>query len=152
MLQAAHSSLASTSYSALFHSATDNLSPAKIRQSIADLVAQNRLPEADRLSLVALEHLPESEDILIMRALVTQVRQDWPAADAALEKLLTLQGPKAQAVTWVQWVRVQRCKGQLHRAFNTAMQALKHHPAHPAITTELAELELMGLGEQSKAA
>ena len=86
MLQAAPAFLAKTAYSALLTSATQELSPTKIRQSIADLVGKNRLAEADLLSNEALQRFPQSEDILVIRALVTQVRQDWPAASAALEK------------------------------------------------------------------
>lgn len=106
MLHAAPAFLAKTAYSALLTSATRELSPTKIRQSIADLVGQDRMAEADMLSHEALQRFPQSEDILVIRALVTtQVRQDWSAASAALEKLVTLQGHSAQAVTWGQWVR-----------------------------------------------
>jgi hypothetical protein len=68
---------ANRSYSALLTSATQELSPVKIRQSIADLVGKNRLTDADLLSHEALQRFPQSEDILVIRALVTPVRQDW---------------------------------------------------------------------------
>jgi hypothetical protein len=57
MLHAAPAFLAKTPYSALLTSATQELSPTKIRQSIADLVGQDRLTEADMLSPEALQQV-----------------------------------------------------------------------------------------------
>ena len=111
MLHTAPAFLAKTAYSALLTSASQELGPTKSRQSIADLVGQNRLAEADLLLHEALQRFLQSEDILVIRALVTQARQDWPAASAALEKLITFQGHAAKAVSWGQWVRVLHCQG-----------------------------------------
>ena len=152
MLQAAPTFLAKSSYSALLTSATQELSPAKIRQSIADLVGQNRLAEADVLSHEALQRFPQSEDILVIRALVTQVRQDWPAASAALEKLITLQGHTAQAVTWGQWVRVLRCIGDNTRAMTAAAQGLATYPQDPQLQEEFNALQRVGVKPALKAA
>jgi hypothetical protein len=144
MLQAAPAFLAKTSYLALLTSATQELSPAKIRQSIADLVGQNRLTDADLLSHEALQRFPHSEDILVIRALVTQVRQDWHAASAALEKLITLQGHATQAVTWSQWVRVLRCMGDDARAMTAATQGLANHPQDSQLLAEFNALQHVG--------
>jgi hypothetical protein len=152
MLHAAPAFLAKTSYSALLTSASQELSPAKIRQSIADLVGQSRLTEADLLSHEALQRFPQSEDILVIRALVTQVRQDWPAACAALEKLLTLQGHTAQAVTWGQWVRVLRCQGDNARAMSVAAQGLANHPQDPQLLAEFNALQQVGVKPALKVA
>ena len=144
MLHTAPAFLAKTSYSALLTSATQALSPAKIRQSIADLVGQERLTEADSLSSEALQRFPLSEDILVIRALVTQVRQDWPAASAALESLIGLQGHAAQAVTWGQWVRVLRCLGDDARALTVAAQGLATHPQDAQLLGEFTALQQLG--------
>ncbi len=152
MLHAAPAFLAKTSYSALLASATQELSPAKIRQSIADLVGQNRMAEADLLSHEALQRFPQSEDILVIRALVTQVRQDWPAASAALEKLLTLQGHTAQAVTWGQWVRVLRCMGDDARAMTAATQGLAIHPRDTLLLEEFNTLQRVDVKPTRKVA
>lgn len=152
MLHAAPAFLAKTSYSALFTSASQELSPAKIRESIAALVGQNRLPEADLLSHEALQRFPNSEDILVIRALVAQVRQDWPAASAALEKLAGLQGHATQAVTWSQWVRVLRCMGNNARAMTVAAQGLANHPQHPALQEEFNSLQRAGIKPALKVA
>jgi hypothetical protein len=152
MLHAAPAFLAKTSYSALLASATQELSPTKIRQSIADLVGQNRLTEADALSHEAMQRFPQSEDILVIRALVTQVRQDWPAASTALEKLIALQGHAAQAVTWSQWVRVLRCMGDDARAMTAAAQGLATHPKHPELQEEFSALQRLGIAPALKVA
>ena len=145
MLHAAPAFLAKTSYSALLTSATQELSPTKIRQSIADLVGQNRLAEADLLSHEALQRFPQSEDILVIRALVTQVRHDWPAASSALEKLIHLQGHATQPVTWCQWVRVLRCMGNEARAMTVAAQGLASHPQDALLQNEFNALQNAGV-------
>jgi hypothetical protein len=152
MLHAAPAFLAKTSYSALFTSATQELSPAKFRQSIADLVGQNRLTDADLLSHEALQRFPQSEDILVIRALVTQVRQDWPAASAALEKLITLQGQAAQAVSWSQLVRVLRCMGDDSKAMTVAAQGLDTHPLDAQLQQEFNALQHLGVKHELKVA
>ena len=141
MLQAAPAFLSKTTYSSLLNSASQELSPAKIRQSIADLVGQNRLVEADTLSCEAMQRFPQSEDILVIRSLVTQVRHDWPAASASLEKLIALQGHAAQAMTWNQWVRVLCCMGDGARAMTVAAQGLATHPQDPQLQEEFASLQ-----------
>lgn len=152
MLHTVPNFLSKTSYAALLASATQELSPAKIRQSIADLVGQNRLTEADLLSHEAMQRFPQSEDILVIRALVTQVRQDWPAANAALEKLVNLQGHTAQALTWGQWVRVLRCMGDDARAMTVAAQGLATHPKDAQLQEEFNALQRVGIAPALKAA
>lgn len=152
MLQAAPDFLGKTTYTALLTSASQELSPTKIRQSIADLVGQSRLTEADTLSSEALRRFPQSEDILVIRALVTQVRQDWSEASMALEKLISLQGHNAQAVTWGQWVRVLRCMGDDARAMTVAAQGLATHPKDAQLQEEFNALQRVGITPALKAA
>jgi hypothetical protein len=152
MLHAAPAFLTNTSYSALLASATQELSPAKIRQSIADLVGQNRLTEADVLSLEAMQRFPQSEDILVIRALVSQVRQDWTAASVTLEKLVSLQGHAAKAVTWGQWVRVLRCLGDDARAMTVAAQGLATHPRDLQLQETFNSLQSLGIQPSLKVA
>lgn len=129
-----------------------NTDAQRIRFAAADLFRQGRLAEADLLMHEAMQQYPDREDVLVMRALICEVRQDWHAAAEALEKLLTLQGPSAPVESWSHWVRVLRCDGQLHQAFGTVLQALQHHPGHPALTSELLELQALGVDNQAKAA
>jgi hypothetical protein len=152
MLHAAPAFLAKTAYSTLLTSATQELSPTKIRQSIADLVGQDRLAEAELLSHEALQRFPQSEDVLVIRALVNQLRQDWPAASATLEKLITVQGHSAQAVSWGQWVRVLRCQGDDARAMSVTAQGLANHPQDPQLLAEFNALQQIGVKPALKVA
>ena len=124
----------------------------RIRFAAADLFRQGRVAEADLLIHDAMQHYPNSEDVLVMRALICETRQDWHAAAQALERLLALQGQHAPAESWCHWVRVLRCDGQLHKAFSIALEALQYHPAQPAIASELAQLEAMGVSGSLRAA
>ncbi len=117
----------------------------RIRFFAADLFRQGRLAEAERLTREAMQQHPDSEDVLVIRALICEAAQDWPGAAQALEHLLQLQGQHAPAESWCHWVRVLRCNSQLQRAFAIALQALQYHPAHPIISSELAQLEAMGV-------
>lgn len=144
MLLATPSFFAQPSHSALLSLATQELSPTKIRQSIADLVGQNHMEEADTLSFEALKRFPKSEDILVIRALVCQIRQDWPAASVALEQLIDLQSHAAPANTWAQWVRVLRCNGENDRAMTAAAQGLANHPSDPALQESFLAMQQMG--------
>ena len=117
----------------------------RIRLAAADLYRQGRLAEADLLTRAALQHYPDNEDVLIIRALICEVQHDWPQAAAALEHLTTVQGTHTPAETWYHRVRVLRCHGQLSFAMNTALQALKLHPNHQGLSSELAQLEAMGV-------
>ena len=152
MLLAAPSFFAQPSHSALLSLATQELSPTKIRQSIADLVGQNHMEEAETLSSEALKRFPKSEDILVIRALVCQIRQDWPAASHALEKLIDLQSHATPANTWGQWVRVLRCNGENDRAMTAAAQGLANHPNDPALQEAFLALQQVGVQPALKAA
>ncbi len=152
MLLAAPTFFAKPSHSALLSLATQELSPTKIRQSIANLVGQNHMEEADTLSAEALKRFPKSEDILVIRALVCQIRQDWSAASKTLEKLIDLQGHATPATTWGQWVRVLRCNGDNERAMTAAAQGLANHPNDLALQEAFLSLQQAGVQPNLKAA
>ena len=152
MQLAAPTVFAKPSHSALLALATQELSPTKIRQSIADLVGQNCIEEADTLSSEALKRFPKSEDILVIRALVCQIRQDWPAASTALEKLIEMQGHATPATTWGQWVRVLSCNSENERAMTAATQGLAHHPNDLALQEAFLALQQRGIAPALKAA
>lgn len=124
----------------------------QIRIAAADLYRQGRLAEADHLTRAALQHYPDSEDVLVIRALICEVRHDWTAAASALNHLLHLQGEHAPAETCCHQVRVLRCDGQFKVAMQTALYGLRLHPAHPALASELAQLEALITSDHAKAA
>lgn len=124
----------------------------RIRFAAADLCRQGRLAEADLLTYEALQQYPDSEDVLVMRALICEVRHDWPGAATVLGHLLHVQGKAAPAETWCHWVRVLRCDGQLGAAHQAVLQALQQHPGHPALASELAQLEALRVSGERRAA
>lgn len=115
--------------------------PMRIRFAAADLVRQGKLAEANLLTHEAMQHYPDSEDVLVMRALILQVMQDWSSARRVLERLLALQGDRAPAETWCHWIRVLRCEGLAQQAIEAASTAMAYFPGHPAINAELAQLQ-----------
>ena len=126
-------------------SSTSHIECQNIRFAAADLCRQGRLAEAELLTREALQKHPYSEDVLVIRALISEVRYDWPSAAAALERLIQIQGEAARVESWFHWIRVLRCDGQLSAALATVIKALQHHPAHPLLASELAQLEAMGV-------
>ena len=141
MTQAAHAMARGKAIPALPAMSQARLSePARIRFAAADLVRQGKLAEANLLTHEALQRYPDSEDVLVMRALILQVMQDWSSARLVLEHLLALQGEHAPVETWCHWVRVLRCEGLAQQAIDAATTALAHYPDHPILSAELAQL------------
>lgn len=147
MLHVAHPIAALTDFQA-FATASGHKADTegqRVRLAAADLYRQGRLAEADLLTRAALQHYPDSEDVLVIRALICEVQHDWHSAASALERLVALQGESAPVESWCQWVRVLRCDGQLTSGLRAVLLALKLHPAHPALASELAQLEALGV-------
>jgi tetratricopeptide (TPR) repeat protein len=124
----------------------------RIRFAAADLYKNGQLCEAEMLTRAALQHYPDNEDVLIIRALICEVTHDWSAAASALALLVKLQGPNAPVEAWSHWVRVLRCDGQYNAALEAVLQGLQLHPAHPKLASELAQLEALAASPQPKAA
>lgn len=114
--------------------------PSRIRFAAADLVVQGRMAEADLLTCEAFRQYPQNEDILVIRALVCEVRQDWQGASEALERLIAVQNFMSPADTWSHWIRVLRCLGDNDKALEALKQAVVQHPKHVLLQAELAEL------------
>ncbi len=117
--------------------------PASIRRAAADLVAVNRTGEAMALVLAGLSAHPESEDLWVMRALISEMRHDWADASHALEQLFRIQGSRVPAETWCHRVRVLRCLGHSEMAFELARQGLAVFAGHPMLMSEWQTLKSM---------
>ncbi len=152
MLQTAQTFAAPVDFSVFAGTERQRVTPASIRRSAADLVAQNRLSEADVLTHAAMQRYPDSEDILVIRALVSEVRQDWAAAETALQKLLEVQAHKAPPESWLHWVRVLRCLGESGKALTAIRLGLKLHPQHAGLMQELDGLATHELPAEKRAA
>lgn len=115
--------------------------PAEIRQTIADLVARDRVDLANALSDAGLSLYPHSEDILAISALLAEIQRDWSAAEELLAHLIGVQGPAATANSWRHLIRVQRCHCEPGKALISARQATEQHPHDADLVQELAELQ-----------
>ncbi|PUE05916.1 hypothetical protein [Limnohabitans sp. WS1] len=116
-------------------------SAAEIRQTMADLVAADRMDLASALAAAGQSLYPESEDILAISALLAEVQQDWNGAQELLFKLVEVQGDAATAVTLRHLIRVLRCQCEPAQAMQVAQQALSMHPQDTALQEEFASLQ-----------
>lgn len=116
--------------------------PAQVRQWVSDLFNQNRISLAVALVEAGLALYPDSEDVLVIAALVAEVQQDWTNARQHLEHLISVQEGDTPAEVWCHLVRVLRCQKDDAAAQNRLQQALLHFPQHSellALRQEFAE-------------
>lgn len=116
-------------------------SAAEIRQTIASLVSGGQMDLADALSAAGLSLYPDSEDILAISALLSEIRLDWKSAEELLSHLMTLQGDAVQPMTWLHLIRVIRCQSEFGRALLKAKQAVATCPNEPALQEEFLSLQ-----------
>ena len=118
-------------------------SAAEIRQTMADLVAADRMDLANALAAAGQSLYPDSEDILAMSALLSEIQQDWTSAEELLRKLVKTQGDAATPFTWRHLIRVLRCQCEPGKAMQAAQQALVQHPEDELLQKELASLQAL---------
>lgn len=118
----------------------DRFSAAEVRHAICAWVAEGHLDMADALVAAGLAMYPNSEDILVMGALVAEVNQDWPQAQDCLDRLVTVQGNEVSAEVMHHLVRVLRCRGAYFQAFVRAEKATLLFPQHAGLIQAHAEL------------
>jgi hypothetical protein len=116
-------------------------SAAEIRQTMADLVAANRIDLANALAAAGQSLYPESEDILAISALLAEIQQDWTSAEELLRKLVDTQGAAATPFTWRHLIRVLRCQCEPGQALQVAQQALLAHPTDTTLSNEFLALQ-----------
>lgn len=117
--------------------------PAEIRQTIADLVARDKMDLANALSDAGISLYPRSEDILAISALLAEIQRDWPTAEDLLTQLIDVQGDAATPHSWRHLIRVQRCHCEPGKALVTARLAAQQHPHDADLAQELADLQDM---------
>lgn len=118
-------------------------SAAEIRQTMADLVATNRIDLANALAAAGQSLYPESEDILAISALLAEIQQDWTGAEELLRKLVDTQGAAATPFTWRHLIRVLRCQCEPGQALQVAQQAMLAHPTDKTLTDEFLALQAL---------
>ena len=82
---------------------------AEIRQTLAELVAKDKMTLANALADAGLSLYPQSEDMLAISALLAEMQSDWANAEQLLEQLIHVQQQVSTPVTWRHLIRVQRC-------------------------------------------
>lgn len=118
----------------------DTPSPVKVREWVAELFEQNHLTLAFALAEAGLALYPDSEDVLVIAALVSEVQQDWPRAVEILEHLIKVQSGNTPAEVWHHLARTLRCDGQHDRAHAVAAKALLQHPSSDELRQIAQEL------------
>ena len=116
-------------------------SAAEIRQTMADLVATDRVDLANALAAAGQSLYPESEDILAMSALLAEIQQDWSSAEELLRKLIETQGDAATPFTWRHLIRVLRCQCEPGKALQVAQQAMLAQPNDTTLSDEFLALQ-----------
>ena len=118
----------------------DTPSPVKVREWVAELFEQNHLSLAIALAEAGLALYPDSEDVLVIAALVSEVQQDWPRAVEILEHLIKVQSGNTPAEVWHHLARTLRCDGQHDKAHAVAAKALLQHPSSDELRQIAQEL------------
>ncbi|PIT82081.1 hypothetical protein [Limnohabitans sp. 15K] len=114
---------------------------AEIRQTMADLVGNDRVDLADALSAAGLSLYPDSEDILAMSALLAEIKSDWDTAEQLLTQLMTQQGQHTTPFTWRHLIRVLRCQCEPGKALLMAKQAMTAYPEDDILRDEFLSLQ-----------
>ena len=121
--------------------AITRFSPAEIRETIQQLVANEQLDLANALGDAGLSLYPHSEDILAITGLLSMMNQDWPLAVELIGELMDIQGDKTPAFTFVMMVRALRCNFDPHRALEVAKQGLTLYPGQVELLAEKLALD-----------
>lgn len=115
----------------------------EIREAIARWVGEDQLDIADALLAAGLSLHPDSEDILVMGVLLSQMRQEWGQAQMHIERLMAVQQGRATAQTWDNLIRILRCQEAFHAAYRAASKAVYLFPDHPALLKAQSELAVL---------
>ena len=116
-------------------------SAAEIRQTMADLVAADRIDLANALADAGQSLYPESEDILSISALLAEIQKNWTTAEEHLRKLVEIQGATTTPFTWRHLIRVLRCQFEHVKALQVAKQAMAAYPTDATLNDEFLEIQ-----------
>jgi len=97
---------------AVFPRELSSMAPWEIRIAIAQLVKDNHMDLAVAASESALALHPDSQDVLVISALLSEVKSDWPRAEQLLVQLLQIQGADAPAESWLHLIRTLKCQNK----------------------------------------
>lgn len=121
-------------------------SPSEIRETISQLVGEDRLDLASALGEAGLALYPQSEDILAISGLMAMLQEDWEAAVGHLNELVVLQGDAAPITSHLMFIRALRCALEPAAALSAVMLAHEQYPNHPELVNEFEAISsLMGI-------
>mgnify|MGYP000087593102 CR=1 FL=1 len=115
-------------------------SPSQVREWVADLFEKNHINLAVALAEAGLTLYPDSQDVLVISALLSEVQQEWPRAIEILEHLVKVQSGSTPAEVWHHLARTLRCDGQYPRARAVALKGLQLHPQSTDLLAMVDEL------------
>ena len=115
-------------------------SAAEIRQTMADLVAADRMDLASALAAAGQSLYPESEDILAMAGLLAMTREDWSLAIELLQDLRDVQQERTQPMTYRMLARALFCNLDPADAVQTVEEGLSHWPQDADLLAERAAM------------
>ena len=110
-------------------------------ETLADLVAADRLDLANALADAGQSLYPDSEDILAICALLAEIQRDWTAAEDLLRQLVDKQGATTTAFTWRHLIRVLRCQCEPGKALQMAQKAIAAYPEDDILRDEFLSLQ-----------
>lgn len=125
-----------TPYTARQPRTAAKLTPPQVRVLASSWVEQGHIEDAILLVSTALQDNPKSEDLLVISALLCEVKHDWIGASSALQALIELQVDKTPSETWCHYVRVLRCMNRPKQALEAAVLGLQQHQGHPVLMHE----------------
>ena len=121
--------------------AITRFTPAEIRETIQQLVANEQIDLANALGDAGLSLYPHSEDILAITGLLSIMNQDWQLAVELIGELMEIQGSNTQAFTFVMMVRALRCNFDPHRALEVVKHGLALSPGQVELLAEKLALD-----------
>lgn len=117
------------------------MSPSQVRQTIAALVAEEKIDVAVALCESALALYPGEQDILAVYALVCEIKQDWAMAEQCLVQLIQTQGADSTPQSWLHLVRVLHCQNKWEDAWIAVSFALSKFPDDEMLTNEMKGIQ-----------
>ena len=114
--------------------------PEDFRLRITDQIKNDNMPMAEALGEAGLSLFPNSQDVLAIVALLSEIKQDWTGAEQLLAKLIKMQNELSPPATWQHWIRVLRCNGKPFEALQVSEKSLRLHPGDENLVMESQSL------------
>jgi hypothetical protein len=114
--------------------------PEDFRLAITDQIRNDNMPMAEALGEAGLSLFPNSQDVLAIVALLSEIKQDWTGAEQLLAKLIKMQNELSPPATWQHWIRVLRCNGKPFEALQVSEKSLRLHPGDENLVMESQSL------------